>query len=78
MGLRVRQAKRISQSRKLTLSTVVSEALAEGLRSQLVMERSNEVLAGYRRAFSGFSDDELLVLDGVVMNSSEAYGDSRN
>ena len=46
---------------------MIAEALAEGLRVQTAAERSEEVLAGYRKAFSGFSDEEIAILDGVIL-----------
>ena len=57
-------AKQIARARKIDLSTVISEALAEGLRAQQAAERSDQVLKSYRRAFSGFSEPEMLLLDG--------------
>lgn len=56
------QAERIVRSRKVNLSVVVGEALAAGLRQQHAAERGGEVLERYRRAFAGFSDEELAVL----------------
>ena len=61
------QAERIANSRRVNLSTVVAEALAEGLRRQTAAERSEEVLNAYRKAFSGFTDDELSILDGIIL-----------
>ena len=61
------EAQRIARARKVSLSAVIAEALAEGLRVQTAAERSEEVLAGYRKAFSGFSDEELAILDGVIL-----------
>ncbi|HEY3936805.1 MAG TPA: type II toxin-antitoxin system CcdA family antitoxin [Bryobacteraceae bacterium] len=63
------QAARIARSRKVNLSTVISEALSEGLRMHRAAERSEEVLNAYRKAFTGFSDEEMLVLDGVLLDS---------
>jgi hypothetical protein len=51
----------------VNLSTVISEALSEGLRLNTAAERSNAVLNVYKTAFSGFSEDELAVLDGVIL-----------
>jgi hypothetical protein len=34
---------------------------------QTQAERSEEVLEGYRKAFSGFSDEEIAILDGVTL-----------
>jgi len=61
------QAERIARSRNVNLSTVISEALSEGLRRQADAERSEEILNGYRKAFAGFSDEEMAILDGVIL-----------
>ena len=61
------QAERLARARKVNLSTVISEALAEGLRLQMAGERSETVLNAYKQAFSGFSDEELSILDGIVL-----------
>lgn len=60
-------AERLSRHRKTTLSTVVSELIEDGLRARRGPERAAEVLDAYRRAFAGFSEQELLLLDGVVL-----------
>ncbi len=64
------KAKTIARARRVNLSVVISEALSEGLRLQEATERSEEVLSLYRKAFSGFTDDEITLLDGVVLESS--------
>jgi post-segregation antitoxin (ccd killing protein) len=64
------KAKRIARARGVNLSAVISEALAEGLRLQQATERSQEVIALYRKAFSGFTDDEMALLDGVILEPS--------
>ena len=61
------EAERIARVRKVRLSTVISEAVCEGLRLQTATERSEQVLAAYRKAFGGFSDDEMAILDGVIL-----------
>jgi len=63
----LRQAERIARARHVTLSTVISEALADGLLKQTAAERSKEVLRGYQKAFGAFSDEEVLVLDGILL-----------
>ena len=62
-------AQRIARARKINLSTVVSEALSDGLRAFAAAERSEEVLRAYQKAFAGFSEQELLILDGVLPDS---------
>jgi post-segregation antitoxin (ccd killing protein) len=64
------QAKRIASARHSNLSAVISEALSEGLRRHAEAERSQQVLALYKRAFGTFSQDELMVLDGVILGAT--------
>ncbi len=61
------KAKTIARARRVNLSTVISEALSEGLRLHEATERSEEVLNAYRKAFSGFSEKERALLDGIVL-----------
>jgi len=61
------QAERIARARQVSLSTVISEVLSEGLRLHAATERSEQVLNAYRKAFAGFSNEELMVLDGVLL-----------
>lgn len=51
----------------MNLRAVIAQALAKGLRQQAVTERSEEILERYQEAFSGFTDDEILLLDGIVL-----------
>jgi hypothetical protein len=60
-------AKRIAQARRVNLSVVISEALSEGLRQYAQSAHSEEILSRYKRAFSKFSEEEMLVLDGVIL-----------
>jgi hypothetical protein len=59
-------AQRIARARKVNLSTVISEALSDGLRSFNATERSDQILRAYQKAFTGFSEQEMLILDGVL------------
>jgi hypothetical protein len=61
-------AERIARARKVNLSTVIAEVINEGLRARLATERSAQVLKSYRQAFSRFTDAEMLMLDGVIMD----------
>lgn len=61
------QAERIAQARQVNLSTVISEALSDGLRLNLAAERSEAVLSAYQKAFSGFSEEEMSTLNGVIL-----------
>jgi post-segregation antitoxin (ccd killing protein) len=62
------QAGRIARARKVNLSTVISEALTSGLRAHAAAERSEEILNAYKTAFGGFSEEEMLPLDGIVLD----------
>jgi hypothetical protein len=66
------QAQRIARSRRMNLSTVISEVVFAGLRLESARHRRNQILENYRQAFSGFSEDELAILDGVIL---EPVGD---
>lgn len=59
-------AERIARERHLNLSSVVGEALQRGLREEEHIQRSEAVLQSYKKAFAGFSADELLRLDGIL------------
>jgi post-segregation antitoxin (ccd killing protein) len=61
------RAERIARERRVNLSTAISDALAEGLRADAAGRRAEAVLAAYRKAFQGFSDEEMAILDGVVL-----------
>lgn len=60
-------AERIARARKVNLSTVISEVLAEGLRVHTAVERSDQVLNAYKSAFSEFTDEEMAILDGTIL-----------
>ena len=64
------EAQRIAHARKVNLSTVITEALNEGLRLQSAAERRDQVLENYKKAFSGFSEQEMAILDGVILEST--------
>lgn len=61
------QAEKIARSRRVGLSTVISEVIAEGLRVESDKRRRDQILDNYRKAFAGFSADELSILDGVIL-----------
>jgi post-segregation antitoxin (ccd killing protein) len=64
------KAKNIARARGVNLSTVISEALSEGLRLHEATKRSEEVLNSYRKAFSGFTEEEVALLDGIILEPS--------
>lgn len=67
------KAERMARTRKVTLSTVISDVLADGFRLNASSAGANEVLKSYKAAFAGFSDDEVAVLDGVVWDTAVSH-----
>ena len=61
------QAQKIADSRRVNLSTVISEVVSAGLQLESARHRRNQILENYRKAFTGFSEDELAILDGVIL-----------
>lgn len=59
-------AKRAAKARRVKLSTVVAEALDDALKQQQAKERAKATFARYQRAFAGFSEEELMILDGII------------
>jgi hypothetical protein len=51
---------------------VIAEALHEGLRLQKAAQ-IEEVLQSYKRAFSGFADEEVSILDGVILKPAPRH-----
>ena len=62
------RAERLARTRNVNLSTLVGEALTEGLALQAATERSDEVLRAYQRAFAGLSETEIMTLDGIILD----------
>jgi hypothetical protein len=63
----IAQAKRLAGAKDVSLGTIVSQALTEGLRIQLAAERSRELLEAFRKPYEGLSDEEMMILDGVIL-----------
>ena len=66
------QAQKIADSRRVNLSTVIAEVVAAGLQFESAKQRSDQILDNYRKAFAGFSEDEL-----AIMRRSNTRGRSR-
>ena len=64
-------AERIARSRKVHLSVVISEVLDEGLRAKeaaaLEGQRRVQAWEKYRESLSQLTDEEMLLLDGIIM-----------
>lgn len=61
-------AERIARARNVNLSTVIAELLDEGLQAKRSAERGGQVLESYRQAFARFTDAEMSLLDGIVLD----------
>jgi hypothetical protein len=61
------KAEKLAHAQHATVSSVVTRALAIGLPHVPSPKRAGELLESYRKAFDGFSEEELLLLDGIVL-----------
>jgi hypothetical protein len=64
-------AERIAEKRNVSLSVIVSEVLDEGLRAKeaaaLEGQRRVQAWEKYRESLSRLTDEEMLLLDGIIM-----------
>lgn len=60
-------AQKIARARHVNLSTVISEVVSAGLQLESARQRRNQILDNYRKAFTGFTEAELAILDGVML-----------
>jgi len=58
--------------RRVKLSTVISEVMAAGLRLEDARHRRDRILDDCRKAFTGFTAEELTTLDGVILEPVSA------
>ena len=63
-------AERIARARKINLSQVIAEALEVGLRAHAAGGRSEQILKTYQNLFAGFSSEEMMILDGIVLEET--------
>jgi hypothetical protein len=64
----VEQAERLARQRRQTLSAAVAGLMEQSLRSyRLEQNVGPNVLQSLQKAFAPFSDEEMLLLDGIVM-----------
>ena len=68
-------AERIAEKRKVSLSVVVSEALEKTLHAEAEakreVERRMQAWEAGRRAFSGLTDEEMLLVNGIIMEPTD-------
>jgi hypothetical protein len=63
----LKEAERIARSRNITLSAVLAEGLDRVIHDQSDTQRAADVVASYRRAFRGLSDEQMMILDGIIL-----------
>jgi hypothetical protein len=66
------RAEKIARSRRVNLSTVISEVVSAGLKLEDARNRRDRILEDYRKAFAGFAADELAILDGIILEPVSA------
>lgn len=64
-------AKRLANKRKVHLNVVVNEALEEGLRQKLALERAEDFVQRMSRAFTGLTEDELQLANGIHLTEQK-------
>src|SRR5579864_4091176 len=70
----IEQAERLARMRHQTLSAAVAGLMEQSLRSyRLEQNGGPNVLESLQKAFAPFTDEEMLLLDGIVM---EPAGDA--
>ena len=73
----LRELEKIARDRNVNLSIVVAEAVDEAASEHRARRRADEVLESYRQAFAGFSPEELMILDGIILESPAKGRDKR-
>jgi hypothetical protein len=63
----LRDAVRIARSRNVTLSAVVAEGLNHVIQTDSRAQEADEIIEGYRKAFEGLSEEEMMILDGIIL-----------
>jgi len=61
------QIEALACEKNTTVSATLSEFVSEGLRQHASQKNGHDVVAAYQRIFGSFSEEEMLLLDGVVM-----------
>jgi hypothetical protein len=58
-------AKRLAHKRKVPVNVVVNEAIEEGLRQKLALDRAEDFVNRMHKAFGGLTEEELLLVNGI-------------
>jgi hypothetical protein len=61
------RAEKIARKRNETLSSGVAKGLEEVLRADDPAQHGEELLRAFQKPFIGFSDEEMMILDGIIL-----------
>ncbi|MDX2180820.1 MAG: hypothetical protein SFV18_14580 [Bryobacteraceae bacterium] len=64
----LRQVEALAMQKGVTASAIVAGMISDGLSAQAAAKRGRDVVEAYRRAFDGFTEEERLLLDGIVLD----------
>jgi hypothetical protein len=69
----VRKAEQLARQRRQTLSASIAELMEQGLRSYRFKQDNNHgSLDSLQKAFAPFTEEEMLLLDGIIMEEPSA------
>jgi Family of unknown function (DUF6364) len=64
----VRKAEQLARQRRQTLSASIAELMEQGLRSyRFKQDNNHSSLDSLQKAFAPFTKEEMLLLDGIIM-----------
>jgi hypothetical protein len=69
----VRRAEQVARQRRQTLSASIAELMEQGLRSyRFKQDNHHDSLDPLQKACAPFTDEEMLLLDGIIMEEPAA------
>ncbi len=69
----VRKAEQLARQRHQTLSASIAELMEQSLRSyRFKQDNNHSSLDSLRKAFAPFTEEEMLLLDGIIMEEPSA------
>jgi hypothetical protein len=72
----VKKAERLAKQQRQTLSATIAGLMEQSLRGYSLQPASNpKVLENLRKAFAPFTEEEMLLLDGVVLDEPVSDGE---
>lgn len=67
----LRRAERVALSNHQTLSSAIAGLIEDGLRNrQSQMESGTQVLEAWKRAFANLTEDERMLVDGIILEDA--------